>query len=219
LYKGKIKTRQLGNLEVAVASLEANITPAKGKGHPSHLGSWRRTNEEIHISADLKTAKKYYKRTNRLPLWENKGMKHVVKKVHTWLSHTDDEIYNDYCSVQAERYFGEAYLMAVLNRGGSGPHYDKMDEHEGLCCVVPYGNYTGGDLVFPELKLRFVVRPGDIIYFRSRELLHENFAVKGHRRSIVFTACHNCFTEYGQNVNRQYYHYVQKPVKSHDLFI
>jgi hypothetical protein len=153
--------------------------------------------KKIHKSADLKRVEEHYAKTRRTPPWENKAMKHVVKKVHTWLWHADNQVYNDYTSVEAERYFGEAYLMAVLNKGGSGPHYDKMDEPEGLCCVMPYGKYSSGDLVFPELELRFVVRPGDILFFRSRELMHENFAVKGHRRSIGFTICHNCFTSRG----------------------
>jgi hypothetical protein len=216
LYKRKIKTRQLSNLESAIESLEANVTPVKGAKHSFHLGPWRRSKKKIHKSEDLKRVEEHYAKTRRTPLWENKAMKHVVKKVHTWLWHADNQVYNDYASVEAERYFGEAYLMAVLNKGGSGPHYDKMDEPEGLCCVVPYGKYSGGDLVFPELELRFVVRPGDILFFRSRELMHENFAVKGHRRSIVFTICHNCFTSLGQANDRalHYLYYEQKNINS-----
>jgi hypothetical protein len=47
-------------------------------------------------------------------------MKHVVKKVHIWLWHADNQVYNDYASVEVEGYFGEGYLMAVLYKGGSG---------------------------------------------------------------------------------------------------
>jgi len=206
----------LFNLETAIQSLESKVTPVKGAKHSFHLGGWRRSKKKIHKSADMKRVEEHYAKTSKPPLWENKAMKHVVKKVHTWLWHADNQVYNDYAAVEAERYFGEAYLMAVLNKGGSGPHYDKMDEPEGLCCVVPYGKYTGGDLVFPELELRFVVRPGDIIFFRSRELLHENFAVRGHRRSIVFTICHNCFTVGGQTNDRaqHYLYYKQKSINS-----
>jgi hypothetical protein len=120
LYKRKIKTRQLSNLESAIESLEANVTPVKGAKHSFHLGPWRRSKQKIHKSEDLKRVEEHYAKTSRTPLWENKAMKHVVKKVHTWLWHADNQVYNDYASVEAERYFGEAYLMAVLNKGGSG---------------------------------------------------------------------------------------------------
>jgi hypothetical protein len=193
-------------------SLLKNVKPATG--HSLHLGSWRRSKNEIHLSADLQNAKEHYERTGKTPFWHNKSVKQIVHKVHTYFKYADEDLYHDYCAIQTERYFGEAYLMAVLNTDGSGPHYDIMDEPEGLCCVVPYGNYSGGDLVFPEVKLRCKLRPGDVIFFRSRELMHENFAVKGQRRSIVFTACHNCFTAKDQNIQRNYINYVQKPVKS-----
>jgi hypothetical protein len=48
--------------------------------------------------------------------------------------------------------------------------------------------------------------------------MHENFAVKGHRRSIVFTICHNCFTSLGQANDRalHYLHYEQKNIVNSD---
>lgn len=44
-----------------------------------------------------------------------------------------------------------------------------------------------------------------MIFFRSRELLHENLPFTGERRSIVFTMDHNAFLSPGQRVARQYY--------------
>ena len=126
LYKAKIKTRELMNLRPAVQSLQDNIKPSKGHSH--HLGPWRRSKKCIHKSADLINAEQYYNRTGRKPLWQHKAMQHAVKKVHTWLRHADEQVYEDYAAINVECYFGEAYLMAVLNEGGSGPHYDKMDD-------------------------------------------------------------------------------------------
>jgi hypothetical protein len=35
-----IKTHQLSNIESAIESLEANVTPIKGAKHSFHLGLW-----------------------------------------------------------------------------------------------------------------------------------------------------------------------------------
>jgi hypothetical protein len=59
--------------------------------------------------------------------------------------------------------------------------------------------------VFRQLRLRFQLNAGDMIFFRSRELLHENTKPKGERRSIVFTMDHNAFLSPGQRVMRKYY--------------
>ncbi len=44
-----------------------------------------------------------------------------------------------------------------------------------------------------------------MIFFRSRELLHENLEAQGDRMSIVFTMDHNAFLSPGQKVTRQYF--------------
>ncbi len=60
--------------------------------------------------------------------------------------------------------------------------------------------------MFRDLKLRFPMKPGDIIFFRSRELLHENLPAEGERRSLVLTTDHNSFKSPGQQVQRIYKH-------------
>jgi hypothetical protein len=54
-----------------------------------------------------------------------------------------------------------------------------------------------GELVSRHLGLGFQLHPGDVI-FRSAELVHENLAVKGDRRSIVMTTDCSSFTGKGQ---------------------
>lgn len=89
--------------------------------------------------------------------------------------------------------------MAVVNNGGTGPHVDYNDFREGCCCVVPFGiNWTGGELVFRDLGLAFKLKPGDVIFFRSAKLVHENLPHSGDRRSIVLTTDENAFTGKGQ---------------------
>lgn len=58
--------------------------------------------------------------------------------------------------------------------------------------------------MFRQHNLRFELKAGDLIFFRSRELLHENLDARGQRMSIVFTMDHNAFLSPGQKVSRQY---------------
>ena len=130
----------------------------------------------------------------------------------------DNNVFKQYCNIEAPRYYTKSFTMCVINKGGTTPHYDYKDEPEGYCCVVPLGNFSGGELVFREHKLRFSIKPGDIIFFHSRNMLHENLAFTGERYSLVFTTHHNMFTEFGQPVNRigTYNQYIQHPLKAQE---
>ncbi len=122
-----------------------------------------------------------------------------------------NNVFKQYCDIQAPRYYTKSFTMCVINKGGTTPHYDYKDEPEGYCCVVLLGDFSGGKLVFREHKLRFSIKPGDIIFFHSRNMLHENLAFTGERYSLVFTTL-------GQPVNRigTYNQYIQHPLKAQE---
>ncbi|CAG8630967.1 3716_t:CDS:2 [Acaulospora morrowiae] len=66
-------------------------------------------------------------------------------------------------------------------------HRDLKDHRNTLCVVCPLGNFEGGELVFPELKLIVHVKQGQAVAFRSNLLVHGNLpVVAGVRHSIVF---------------------------------
>ncbi|TFK58751.1 hypothetical protein BDN72DRAFT_746285, partial [Pluteus cervinus] len=51
-------------------------------------------------------------------------------------------------------------------------HRDHNDE--GLCAVIPFGEFTGGELCLFEPGLVFDIKPGDILIFPSAEITHFN---------------------------------------------
>lgn len=51
-------------------------------------------------------------------------------------------------------------------------HEDDKDWRNGFCAVTALGDFTGGELMFPELNLSFIIKPGDVILFRSWILYH-----------------------------------------------
>lgn len=54
------------------------------------------------------------------------------------------------------------------------PHFDKNDPTFGHAFIVPFGDYTGGDLVMNNIHTAFIVRPGDIAHFAARQIEHWN---------------------------------------------
>lgn len=66
-------------------------------------------------------------------------------------------------------------------------HRDIKDLQNSLCVVCPLGNFKGGELTFPELKLVIHVKQGQAVAFRSNILVHGNLPViTGIRHSLVF---------------------------------
>jgi hypothetical protein len=74
-----------------------------------------------------------------------------------------------------------------------GYHIDQNDD--GFCWIVPLGEWEGGDLIFPQLKVRIKLKPGNILAFRSNLLLHGNLPCSGVRHSLVFFTHNNLFSE------------------------
>ncbi|RYP93432.1 hypothetical protein DL770_000475 [Monosporascus sp. CRB-9-2] len=51
-------------------------------------------------------------------------------------------------------------------------HCDKTDVKHGFAALLPLGNYTGGNLCFPQLGLKLEYKPGACAIFRVAELEH-----------------------------------------------
>jgi hypothetical protein len=83
--------------------------------------------------------------------------------------------------------FGIFPIITINYNIISNYHWDINDEKNCFCALVALGNYEGGELCFPQLKLYISLKPGQIIIFRSSLLLHGNFKLtKGIRHSIVY---------------------------------
>jgi hypothetical protein len=52
-------------------------------------------------------------------------------------------------------------------------HVDKTDLSGTVNCLTTIGNYTGGELYFPDLDITLSIQPGDIIFMEGSRLKHE----------------------------------------------
>ncbi|RPA74306.1 hypothetical protein BJ508DRAFT_312999 [Ascobolus immersus RN42] len=85
-----------------------------------------------------------------------------------------------------KKCFGCFCTMALNEACTTEPHWDHIDNRNGVCCVYCFGQFHGGELVFPELKLVIPLRPGQLVFFRSALLVHGNLPVlHGERHSFV----------------------------------
>jgi hypothetical protein len=68
----------------------------------------------------------------------------------------------------------------------SGRHRDKQDPKLGYAGLYAAGNFkTGGQIFFPELRLRVRLLPGDFVLVRGRVLVHEVEGFGGGQRISI----------------------------------
>jgi len=76
----------------------------------------------------------------------------------------------------------EHALLVPVNFGECQLHRDSC---LGLDIIIYGGNWVGGELVIPQLKLKIKLSAGDIVVMDSY-LFHEVLTSRGHRYSMVF---------------------------------
>jgi hypothetical protein len=97
--------------------------------------------------------------------------------------------------------FGIFPMIAINYNIISNYHWDKSDTSNGLCCLIPLGDFQGGDLYFPQLHVRVPLQPGQVVAFNSHYLLHGNLPlIRGVRHSIVYFV-HQYFFQEEDNYN------------------
>ncbi|KAF0480806.1 calnexin independence factor cif1 [Gigaspora margarita] len=85
---------------------------------------------------------------------------------------------------KVKKLFKVFSLLNINYNATTSFHIDANDN--GLCVVVPVGNWTSGDLIFPCLNLKIKLVKGQVIMFRSDLLIHGNAPAQGIRFSMVF---------------------------------
>ena len=64
-------------------------------------------------------------------------------------------------------------------------HIDPQDN--GLCAVIPFGDWEGGELCLCQPGIVLELCAGDVVIFPSNKILHFNLAMQGHRGSMVLS--------------------------------
>lgn len=76
-----------------------------------------------------------------------------------------------------------------------GPHFDRQDAKDGYVADFTTGEFTGGELVIPELSVQIALQPNDIVFMRSRLLEHFLAPFSGERYAFIYFQHENLFEE------------------------
>ncbi|ELR25465.1 uncharacterized protein ACA1_295510 [Acanthamoeba castellanii str. Neff] len=129
----------------------------------AHCGTWRKSSTELHIMPDTNTAgaQAFIKQNAEL-----------FKRVNDELRKYWPRVMEMYAAICPTRPDGSPVLPNtdfhefVLNWDiECNFHTDKSDAGWGFCVVIPFGEFTGGELIFPGLGQSAHLIAGDIMVF------------------------------------------------------
>ena len=104
------------------------------------------------------------------------------------------EIYSEISVPAGCNKFAGLFAAVVINKMvRTKIHKDLGDIKGGICVIICWGDFEGGELVFTEITSVVPFPAGSIIMFRSAILSHYNLPVTGNRYSMVFTTDKNLY--------------------------
>lgn len=193
VFQGVISKELIDTVVATTADLVVKYPPLASKEGRNkrgdvaryHLGCWQNYAPEPYTTGETnnKHARDWLQQNQ--PLFERVS--------HLFKTHFP-RMYDLYASVDMPEHLIGVFASLALNINfASTPHNDDKDFRSGLCWVMPFGNFKGGNLVFPDINIEVVLAPGDLICFQSFKLEHFNRNFEGVRNSIVFFTHHNMF--------------------------
>ena len=84
----------------------------------------------------------------------------------------------------------------------SAPHWDLQDPHWGWAIAIYFGSFSSCILRFRQLGLEVKLRPGDVVAFRGRDLLHEVSDWTDGERHLLIHFTHRTLWEHAKTVCR-----------------
>ncbi|KAF8346791.1 hypothetical protein F5887DRAFT_882520, partial [Amanita rubescens] len=103
---------------------------------------------------------------------------HILLSIPRFLS-----IFEDIAAMSAIDFEGAFTTVAVLEGSSERIHIDANDH--GITWILPLGKWTGGTLVFPQLKMKIDVYPGQLLGFSANILAHFCMPVTSGRRIVI----------------------------------
>jgi Oxygenase domain of the 2OGFeDO superfamily len=120
----------------------------------------------------LSSNKRLIKRLNRL---YEKYVPHIHAIQLTAIEKTPN------CRIR-KSVFSTVYLALNFR---TAYHRDSGNLPGVMTALIPMGNFTGGELVFPRWRIAVALRPGDVLFFDPQQI-HGNLPIVGNRLSAAF---------------------------------
>jgi len=198
VFRGEIPNNLLSTLLDSTDELVLNQPPpklhhtprAEQKGTVYHCGIWRKYMKEPRWSAQSleEPMQKWLDVNGKLFKAVSDVFKREYKELFSFYAalHDGDEDFPLY-----------PWMMVNINyRWAVEEHRDTSDFQNGLCWVLVFGEFTGGELVLKEPNITIQLKPGDLVCFKSYSITHYVKPFQGQRNSLVFFTHHNMFFPY-----------------------
>jgi hypothetical protein len=102
----------------------------------------------------------------------------ILLRIPSYLS-----IFEDIATRYEIDFEGAFTTVAVLEGSSEKVHIDANDH--GITWILPLGEWTGGTLVIPQLKMNIDVYPGQLLGFSANILAHYCTPVTSGRRIVI----------------------------------
>ena len=63
-------------------------------------------------------------------------------------------------------------------------HKDYADAKEAYNCIIPYGDWQGGEVILWDLKKKVELKEGQALIFQGRIIMHNAWRIEGSRNSV-----------------------------------
>jgi hypothetical protein len=90
----------------------------------------------------------------------------------------------------AEAWSGMAINQKMTPEARSDWHYDWLDSEQVFNCLVPFGQFTGADLLLWDLETRVQISRGEVFFFYGRVLGHKVTPILHGNRSVLDLLTH-----------------------------
>jgi len=192
VFRGVFPKELLDKLEKFIIANEDALVKfvkdCRGEHSVSFLGTWTprggKTANQLYLTpTTIKQAEVIQKLiTEFKALWDR--VSHIVSWKYPEQVKILQQVSEEF------RLFGIFSLLILNFSCGNKYHRDLRDWKNGFCAVFPFGQWTGGDLVFPDIGATVKLEKGDLILFRSFSLVHGSEQYEGDRHSVVLCS-HN----------------------------
>jgi len=176
-YKFRVPIDLIQTLAQSSERLPSHNIEEHQRGHYErlHYALWADSSKDIMISSEyrkqLPYSETFIEANSKLFRWVSNQLRLLSPELHNAYTSIDKYLKED------QKRLGGAWHGRVVNRQiGSDDelkaHKDWKDTPEGLNCVIPWGEYTGGELSMYSLKLKWQLEPGDVLFFGVRVISH-----------------------------------------------
>jgi len=150
--------------------------------HGPHSGIHYKHSDNSHY-----IAAKRFQKTN----------KNLFQLVENLIKHNNLELWEIYYQIKVpagcHKFAGLLATLAIYKSAQTKVHKDLGDSKGGICVLICWGKFHGGELVFTELRACVPFHAGSIIIFRSAIISQYNMSVEGDRYSMVFKTDKNLY--------------------------